>query len=248
MTLLLQGAGIQALTVAPSDPIGDTLRADAVAYWKMDEVGGTRIDATTRGNNLLDVNSNVGSAAGKIDNAAQFTRNGAKILRINDNEDVVIKQAAPFYLWTWVTLSEVAISSGVSLFQKGSSANTHREYWLNFFDLFSFSIGNTSALSFVSPTSDTFYFVEAFYDPSAGDYGGIGIAVNRENFLTANLPSNISGVFLYHLPLYVGSDDNNEAPHSGLIDEAGILHRLPSQDERDYLYNSGAGRALFPAP
>ena len=43
------------------------------SYWKLNETGGTRADATGRGQNLSDVNDDTGSGAGIIGNAADFS-------------------------------------------------------------------------------------------------------------------------------------------------------------------------------
>lgn len=58
------------------DPIGDGLRVDVVAYWKMDEANGTRIDSSPHGLNLsLDWVDDVPATTGKIGQAAQFIDN-----------------------------------------------------------------------------------------------------------------------------------------------------------------------------
>lgn len=56
---------------------GNGLLANLTAYWKMDELTGTRFDSTANALNLTDNNSNLASAPGKIGNAVVCSQTSA---------------------------------------------------------------------------------------------------------------------------------------------------------------------------
>lgn len=69
-----------------------------------------------------------------------------------------------------------------------------------------------------------------------------GIAVNNSAFDTETDPQ----LYETDIPFTVGcldADSSNSAV--GIIDEILVMHRLPTTQERAYLYNSGSGRTLY---
>lgn len=248
---MLYGAGRTLVTqddrINFFDSIGDGLRADLKAYWNFNEASGTRADSTANDNDLTDVNSNVGSTTGKNGNAAQFTGTATKVLRMDSNANISIDPELPFYLFAWVKLNLAQIAGGgITLFDKGSDDLGEREYWLYYYDgdskLHASNYNGNEAVTEVVEDA-TWYFLEFIYNPSLGDFGQFGIAINNGAFSMADLYEG--GVSTFEHPLHVGNDDDDNYIGAGLIDASGILHRLPADYERTYLYNSGNGQALY---
>lgn len=65
---------------------------------------------------------------------------------------------------------------------------------------------------------------------------------NATEYQTATQGNNPVDV----IPLTLGCQADHTSCMSGLIDEFGVWNRILTTDERDYLYNSGAGRTLYP--
>lgn len=254
MTLLLQGAGVQVISVGSADPIGDTLRSDAIAYWTMDETSGTRIDATGRNNNLTDFSSNIGAINGKISNAAQFGFEDVnyKYLYHNSNSDFEIAvngQSYHFALWAKLNATQMAAGFGISgnILYKGDIGDDTQDFRLQYYlpsTRFTFADYNSNAAEWVITIDDsTWYFIECRYNHVTAK---VGLAINNGAFVEADSYS-----FDYPVsqsPFYIGNDEANNSIWYGAIDEVLFVKRLLSQPERDYLWNGGAGRALFPAP
>ena len=232
------------------DTIGNAIRAALTAYWTFNETSGSRADSTGRSNTLTDVNSNVGAAAAKVGNGAQFTGTATKLLRRNHHADVAINPLNPFYLFTWAKLNLAQISgNGIVLYQKGLDSEGEIEYSIHYYDpAQKFIVSNyngNEAQSSVTIADNTWYFVEFIYDPDLGDFGQFGIAINGGAFAMADLYEG--GVSTFSHPLHVGNDDDDNFVGAGLIDEGGIINdRLPTSAERTYLYNGGTGRTLYP--
>lgn len=132
--------------------------------------------------------------------------------------------------------------------QKGADSQAGEyEYSLHYYhpaEKFIFSNYNGDEAQSGAVADATWYFVECIYDPTLGSFGQIGIALNGGSFIMSNLYEG--GISTFSHALYVGNDDNDNFIGAGLIDEAGIINdRLPTADERAYLYNSGTGRSLY---
>lgn len=245
MTILLQGAGPQVITSTPADPIGDTLRADAVAYWKFDEASGTRIDATGRGNNAAETNGSTSAVAGKVGNAAHFVGADGVCLKCAYSLDLVLDSTKDFYAAGWVRFTSKAVDQYILFSEDTVGYNV--EYYLTYSSssdcLIWAYVNELSATTFGSPPLNTWLFVEFFYRINGGK--NVGIAINNGAFdtRTANSASNL---FNTDTTLFFGDIDYGEYPLFGDVDEWYYSHTIPDQAGRDYLYNSGAGRALFP--
>lgn len=240
--------------VAGGDP-SVTLKADAVAYWKLDEASGNRADATGHGNTAVPV-SDVGSRAGHI-NALAASFPGAADYLIVANGAQFDFGNSDFTLAGWVLL-DVVFQADNEIIAKRNSTTGDLE-----FDVY--SAGNEPPLQpgeqafqfdfagvgqyypYVACSSLTpnaigvWYFVLASFDASAHL---MSIRINNGTADTAD--STVDNV-VESGSLYIGGNNPNPFKAlNGAMEEWGIWHRLLTSDEQDYLYNSGAGRALFP--
>ena len=83
---------LQAVTLPPSAFPLDGL----IAHWRLDETTGTRVDATGHGYDLTPVGT-VGTVAGKINNAADFTSTGSYLM--TSAPPTLTGRAASFAFW-----------------------------------------------------------------------------------------------------------------------------------------------------
>lgn len=228
-------------SAAPSgDPIGDGLRTDAKAYYTLNSDGS---DATGRGNTA----SNVGTVtyvAGHIGNAAHFSSVDDAYLSAASSPDLKMT-STDFHIAFWVKLLAKPVG-GCGIVTKGESTAFEYGTFYESLDEFGFVAdgGDTVfADSLGSPDVGTWYFLEVQWESSTSTPR---ISVNDAVFddygsSAALIPNND--------PLIIGGQiDPLNTPN--IIDcdiqHIGIWHRFLTQDERDYLYNSGTGRTLYP--
>lgn len=240
--LLLPGGG----TVPPGG-----LRAKAVAYWRLDESSDgtgavTRKDWTLRGNDLTD-NNTVPSTAGKIVRAGLFTSANSEYLSRADNADLSMGDV-DFTLAGWVYLASKTAEM-TCLGKDGGGTN--REYSVrydNTQDRFRFyatpdgtgaSVKNAQADTFGSPSTATWYFLIAEHDHTNDT---LKISVNNG---TANSAAITGGVFDGTAEFDLGRLSSAGSYWNGRLDGWGVYKSLLTAQEKAWLYNGGAGHALF---
>src|SRR5687768_2136031 len=77
------------------------LLTSLIAHWKLDQTSGVRADSHA-GNNLGDINT-VGSAAGKLGNAASFIAANEEALGLGDNASLSMGNIDfTLALWVWL--------------------------------------------------------------------------------------------------------------------------------------------------
>jgi hypothetical protein len=224
------------------DPIRLSLRKKAVAYWKLGEASGSRADSTGWGNTLTDVNT-VTQAAGKVGNAAQFTRVNAESLTLADNVDLSTGNIS-FGIACWVYLDTKATQQGILVKWGGAGL---REYYLEYnsgADRFRFHVSNDGTADAVvianalgSPSVGTWYFIVCWHDADADT---INIQVNDG---TVNSTAHATGVFDSTWNFAIGNLVGLFL--DGRVDEAGVYKPFPTAAERTWLYNGGSGRSLY---
>lgn len=217
---------------AASDPIADALRADAVAYWTMDEIDGTRVDATGRGNDLSPNNSPE-SAAGKVGNAVSFPLEGTSYLSCPATDDLSIQSDIRYFAF-WVYI----VSGEFGEFFTLSSADFEFGSYYGGIYLIVGDAGYAEVSMLVN--ADAWYFVEAYVDNSDGT---VAIAVGGGDFVTYDPVEEYPAM---PTTFKVGALTDTIFTMPGRIDELGIYNRILTADERAYLYNSGNGRTLYP--
>lgn len=222
-----------------------TLNDDLVAYWKLDEESGTRIDSV--GNNDLADNATVLYSAGKVGNAAEFEADNTEYLSIADNADISVGDI-DFTVWGWCKFESLTTHRAV-IGQYGDTDATRSWSLYALIDTtiymdFTIRVGasgySVKATNFGAVTTATWYFVVAWHD-SVNDL--IGISVND----TATTTAHTAGCVDVEEEFTLGSRAGGTLSMDGPIDEVGFVKKVLSSTERTWLYNSGDGRT-YPFP
>jgi hypothetical protein len=263
---VLEDVAAQAVTnnVAPAgDPIGDGLRDDAVAYYKMSEAAGqTRLDSTASHFDLSEsadgtppAGAPVASVAGKIGNAVQFFDDPNSVNNLA-NSSISIQPVDALTITCWFRFNAltggspflgqdqsfdavILLTAGSADLLRGPVAFAVEDGTI-YLDIF--EANNLSPGAAVQP--DTWYFCVADYNYLTNV---VTLYVNNafywsntEGSLADQLLNGAYTIIQCGSPNYMGTHDYI------LVDEVGIWTRHLTSDERTYLHNSGAGRALCP--
>jgi hypothetical protein len=202
-----------------------SLLTDLVAYWKLDEGSGTRIDS--HGSNNLTDNNSVGSATGKIGNAAEFS--GSNSLGAGTS----LQPAGDFTFSCWLnpdTLNGNAVAANWT--------NASNRTWA--IDTFSgtlrFYIYGPSIDAIIDTgitlSTVSWSLVIAWFDDAADN---IYCQINNGTIFSASFtgPPYQAGEFTLGKRASLFND--------GLMDEVGLWSRVLTAAERNELYNAGAG-------
>jgi hypothetical protein len=223
------------------------LTTNLVAYWTLDETSGNRADSV--GSSTLTEYGTVGSAAGVIGQAAQFS--GTNTYRLAAPDSAVLSTGdIDFTLAAWVYLT--SRSNAQIIAGKFNYGGGQAEYQLAYravTDRLIFRVSPDGALSpdysvsanaFGSPPLNTWMYVVGWHD--AGN-DTINIQVNNG---AVESVSYALGVLDGTSSFIVGA--NNEGVfqdfpilNNGRVDEVGLWKRVLTNDERARLYNFGAG-------
>lgn len=249
MTILLEGAGPQATTSMPADP-DVALRADARIYYSFN-VDGT--DDTGHGNTLTPHGSVLPAiAAGKVSNASQSNPTDSQAVNVQywTADDSADSRTSASFTWSfWVRLIDHLNFPQTIIIKFDSDGSEYDMDYVDSSNHLSFYLYNGLTYNSVYLEADvsislnTWYFVQCMYDDSTS---AASIRVNNGTPVTDLL---VGGLSVRDGTLYIGAavfggDPAN--PTFALIDEVGKWNRVLTTPESDYLYNSGAGRALFP--
>ena len=245
------------------DPIGDALRADAVAYYTLDEKpNGTRADSTAHGYNLAEDTDPCPSDTGKVGNSFicqdSDESTGWKYFQlVKAGITPAIDVSAGITISAWIKTNQAiyVLDPEIGYTVQGKilcgpaespplmiGAKSLSEMRV-FCD--SFAINGPGGLSEILEQSisiDAWHLVTVWYDPDT-DMGYL--QVDNGDPLS-HAPWRAMSTMLSFI--HIGNNNNVNASDIVWFDEIGIWPRPLMSDERDYLYNSGAGRALFPAP
>lgn len=231
--------GIRNVPVSNSDPIGDALRADSVGYWKMDETSESRADSTGHGWNLIEFNPTL-SVTGKISNAVKLLDNANDLLSpVLYNDDFTADITNGFSIFGWVNIPQlnpaddgnfyifgnVTPGAGDTLLQCGILVPNENPVGI-YVDGISGEVSINEWHFFVysnDGTTSRLYIDNAFIGQS--NYTKTNPFRAVEWIGTANFANNTDYI---------------------VLDEMGFINRIITSDERQYLFNSGAGRTLYP--
>jgi len=209
-----------------------------VAWWSMDEAGGTRYDSYST-NHLTDTKT-IGSATGRQGNAANFLSANSEYLSIPDNTNLSMN-GTNFTIAGWVKFASVGANYQVLVGKQGSGSLNEYQIYKDTNNKLVFSVyGNTSgsiAGIITTPESvsaGTWYFFTAEYDGAA-----VKISLNAGNF---NNSSYSSGAVDNINSFRLGANTDG-AYLNGSLDEVIIYKRSLSQSEINWLYNNGSGRS-----
>lgn len=240
------------------------------AYWKMEEDGTNRIDATGHGHDLSEWGwtQYPERIAGKVGNAVQLTGIGvgpeATLRRLN--ESFTINPSQPFTIAGWFKTN-----------QRGGIGPAYEYIRFIFWDFYS----DTSAeITFRIDGCYAIYGTQELYivaavgmyvDTEEWIWGGLGCSTTPSSFSPTENEWHFYCLWYDGTGLYLEVDNVlvNQAlgqhpaigtasrvyldiswnPGGGVVsaaDELGVWTQALTADERTYLYNSGAGRTLYP--
>ena len=214
-----------------------------VSCYELDEVSGTRIDATATGNDLSD-NNTVGSAAGIVSgNSADFEEGGAEYLSITDATqtglDITGDRSVSFW-GTWELTNDYTVPE--SKYNAAGSVS-----WLFRIDpdstpniLFYQHDGttlNSGSINYSFTPNGTVYHIVYRYDASAAT---VEFFVNGSTIGT--MTSMGSSVQNSNSEFKLGLGNPGGAEYwDGKMDVYAIWDKVLTNDEIAELYNSGSG-------
>lgn len=217
-----------------------SLSDNLVAYWKLDEASGTRVDSTGRGNDLTD-NNTVTSNTGILSNAAEFVAANSEYLSHATNDDLATILGRGLTISAWVYLHGSFSGAGQVVAKDDDAANS-RDYTLDVdaskFRFYTDGGGGGIISHPATLSTETWYHVVAWYTGSSSG----GVALNAGTATTSAL-ANADPVSLSTAEFRIGAREYPafEGYFFGRIDEVGIWHRVLTEDEITELYNGGAG-------
>ena len=208
--------------------------ANPTAFWELEETSGTRFNSVLTGNNLTD-NNTVGSMAGKVGNAAQFTLANTEYLSAADNPALSTGDI-DFSIAAWVYFDSLTDARTI-VSKADTGANEYLLYFYN--NRIRFNVANAvevAADNLGAPTTGQWYFVVAWHDSVNNQ---IGIQVNGG---TADTAAYAGGVVDGTAPFVIGAYASSANAHDGRIDQVGFWKGVMSDEESMWLYNNGSGR------
>lgn len=243
-----------------SDPIGDGLRADAVAYWKLDESGGSRVDSSSNGHTLSEIGT-VNGDTGKVGNAALLSRsenNGLKC--INDDAFQSLGKAT-IVVALWCKITDITPNNTdhtiVWAYNQGNSFAS-----IDYYLFVNTSNGRKFSLDVYEADGNECAYMEATTQDADGQYYFVVLTIDSDNqrvelfvdgvnevsdyFYTPTIPlANRQQAFALGCEVSHLTPNTSEYQMNGAVDEVGVWHRTLTADEKTYLYNGGAGRSLY---
>ncbi len=221
--------------------IGVSLRGKHVAYWKLEESSGNRLDSTP---NALDLtpNSTPGNAAGIQGNALSLVVASSQWLkRLNASLGGLAQGANDFAITCFVQPASIGIDQAICSVY--TSTTNQRAYRLRITTAnqweFVISTNGTGSVtvtnSTITPVAGAWYFVRVTKIGSA-----VYLAINEG--VPAQAALGFSTVFASTADFLVGAYNSSGGRWGGLIDELAFWKPGLTADEGRYLYNGGAGR------
>ena len=214
-----------------------------VAYYKMEEASGTRVDSF--GSNDLTAVGLPGVAVGISGSAAHFTLGSTQYLQSVNPVDLRMGRTS-FSICYWAYIDSINLIDNMWLVNKsldGSAANS--EFFTGLItgatSLFKFFTSDGSGTQVVTASNfgavsiNTWYFVACIYD-SANQV--IKISINNGD---SNSTAQTTGILATTLNFVVGrlGNDASTGYHNGRIDELGVWKRALTNQELSDLYQGG---------
>lgn len=214
------------------------------AWWKFDEESGTRLDS--RDENHLSDNNTVTYGTGVQGNSAQFDNATSEYLSRADTADVSAGDT-DFTVGGWAKFHDLtAIMDFVYKGAAGAAAGD--EYVIrydqgtdrfNYISAYAAGWDTLVAATFGGAAAiNTWYFIIIQHDASGNE---IGISINAgviDTAATTGAPNDTAN------PLYMGGHPTVGRYLDGELDEWFFWREKLSQDEIDWLYNTGSGRTF----
>lgn len=234
--------------------------AGLVAYWKADEGGASGSRADFLGaNNLTDVNNDVPSHAGLINNGTDFTTNANEQLTHADNATLGVGSGVSFTLVMWFQIPG-SIVNGAAIISKWGASAALQDFLVNFSStgypggelhtFFNWSDG--SATHFISDPNHLLHSFDGWTMLAAGFDNSLqqawiqnGVPTGGGSPLPPAVTARTSGsatqINRSATALTLGNYNGGGLAPACWLDEVGLWHRSLSVAEVTTLYNSGNG-------
>lgn len=234
------GGGGDTLWARVDTSVG-TLADGLLAFWRMEETSGTRVDSVAAF--ALVPNGGTSSGVGQHGTAVQFSGVAGSYLQVADHATLSVGAAQSFTLACWVCF-DAAPENHTCIVGKGntSSAYVGAEYLLKIESTtLRFFIANGSAGAAVNsgfvPTVGTWFFAIGWLDAAANV---LSIQINGGTPVSVACPydsyDSAFGMEIGRSPNWSGSPIVN-----GRVDDVMFYKRLLTAAERTALWNSGLG-------
>ena len=220
-----------------------TLYTSLISYWKFEESTLPYYDA--KGNSQIGSGNNLANGVGKINTSVTF--NGAQTISTADTTALRVGDFR-FYWAGWIFIGNDTGTPRYIAF--GGLSPAGQRAWAIYltgavgamrvrFQVWNSSMSSDATVTSVSNlAANAWHFVEVWHDSSGNQ---IGVAVNR----TESTTSWSNGVNPNVGKVWFGSDGVGNF-FTGSLDEWGFWkNSIPSTAERNFLYNSGAGRGYY---
>lgn len=218
----------------------NTLKDNLVAHWDLDETSGTRVDS--HGSYDLTDNGTVGFATGKISNAADFDSAVPEYLTRASHEAALAADGG-MQIAGWLNADSV---TGTQRLLGQHNAGVTNSSWMLYLSgsTLTFRVvdsgGATTEVSWGSALSaGTWYYVEAYYDPTTSDV--IGVCVNRGTDATTSTSGFTAAEG--NAAFAMGAAAAGGSAFNGKLDEWAFWSALKSTADRNAAYGSGSGLA-----
>lgn len=222
---------------------GIALNSGLIAFWKLEEASGNRVDSTGNTKTLTPSGA-PGNQAGKIGNAVAFVKTSSQyLLRADETAFRMFRKTASVYdqagstVAGWINLVDITFTVVIAA-KEGFDISYFSGGWhFRVFNAVPATIADASVV--ISPTFGTWYFICARWDGGTG----IDLSINNGTRGTASIVGtpNPGDATEFHLGVGAVSDT---AFTNGAQDAWGIWNRRLSDAEVAYLYNNGTGREL----
>ncbi len=219
-----------------------SLLTSLISYWKLDEASGSRADA--HGSNTLTDNNTVGSATGKIGDAADFELSNSEYLSHASNSDLETGDID----WTfaaWVNADSLSAGFQTILSKDATAAREYLIYYedgsTNRFSVAVFVGVSTVVLradTLGAASTGTWYYVVIWHDSTADT---INIQVNNGAVDSSATGGSLNAATAAEFRVGGRATIASLIPWDGLIDEVGFWKRTLTTQERTDLYNAGVG-------
>ena len=226
---------------APPSPTG--LYAGLQAFWPMNEISGTRYDVSDLNRHLylsgaVGYGTEVPSTTGVIGSAAEFG-GGSDFLRVLNTTFFT----ASFTVSFWVRLSSTSTPDVFVQNWKSSPASGQFLVGVNSAQKIVASVRTTSGVTSVAGTvnvtadEETYSYVCLRYNAGSNT---LSLRVNADVATASTAGTLVSTTNAFD----VGSAEQGDVPPAQLyaVDALGVWNRALTDEEVDFLYNSGDGR------
>lgn len=215
-----------------------SLTNDLVAYWKLDEVSGSRADSWTNAQTLTD-NATVTSNPGVITNAGQFTSANSEFLSRADN--AILSYSGSFSICAWAYADTTNAQMNVVTKGAGAGAREWIVQWDPTVNKYRFAVyagGTTVTILEAGPIGNAltnWNFVACTFNSTNQAFT---ISVNNSTNNVGLTPGNPIDTVS---PFQIGAF-NSATFYNGRIDEVSFFKRVLTTNEIAALYKCGLAR------